>query len=1007
MMTQTAESADRTRAIAFRVMRYAALAFLLIWPWYKGTFVPLAYADLAIVYTIVAASLVMLTGWVGQISLAQAGFVGIGAFVTAMAAESLHLGFPFSTIVSALAAAGAAALMGTVALRVRGLYLAVATLIFSWMCDAYLFLSRWFTKGGGSVSVKNAPTGISGTFPYFDLTNRRTFYFVGLAVAALVIFAVTNLRDSRTGRALFAVKGSEVAAASLGVNVTRYKLLAFSLSGLIAGIAGNLIALYSGSLTPDQFKFTISFFYLAVAVVGGLQSLWGGVAASIVFGAMALLFFEVKALNGYPELVSALLLVVVLLAYPGGLAAVPDSARKYAAKRRARRADIHGGGMREALAAGSRSAPPREATGVSGVSRLLGSIWGRLRRSRPIAVAGNSRLLPLWLLGLDDEHVPVDGAIVQPGSADQTGRSRADTGIALTEPEPGSTTASLPATRRRRVQRGDDRGTPLLEADGITVRFGGLVAVDDVSLAVHEGEIVGLIGPNGAGKTTLFNAIAGLNRPTAGAVRIFGVDATDLPVHERARLGVGRTFQAIQLLTELTVFENLMVATHLQNDTGFLSHIAVTQRALLVEHGCRQLVMRVIDLLGLRAVAHRKEAGLPFGTLRMVEIARALVTRSPLIMLDEPASGLDNAETDKLAQLLFYLREELGVSILLIEHDVELVTSVCDHMYVIDRGRRIAAGPTAEVERDPKVIAAYLGTEPDGVDERSSDRATSTDGPRQPARAGRSSGLVVEAIDVHYGPVQALRGISIEVGEAERVALLGVNGAGKTTTLRTISGLIAPSAGNITFGGRRIAGLAAWDVVRCGITHLPEGRDLFAELSVAENLKLGYWPHRKDKRHLRRRADAVMDLFPILRSRAGQAAGTLSGGEQQMLGMARALMSSPRLLLIDELSLGLAPRIVEQIFEIIAEINNEGTAVLLVEQFVHMALAATDRAYVLARGEVVLEGRSADLLHDPALVASYLGGTSAADGTPVAAETSNGTRTATASSTVSGAQVRQ
>jgi branched-chain amino acid transport system ATP-binding protein len=238
-----------------------------------------------------------------------------------------------------------------------------------------------------------------------------------------------------------------------------------------------------------------------------------------------------------------------------------------------------------------------------------------------------------------------------------------------------------------------------------------------------------------------------------------------------------------------------------------------------------------------------------------------------------------------------------------------------------------------------------------------------------------SGGLLVDDIDVYYGPVQALRGISLRVEEGERVALLGANGAGKTTTLRTISGLMAPQGGAITFAGHRVDGSAAWDVVRCGITHLPEGRDLFAELSVLENLKLGYWPRRKHKRDLRKRTDAVMDLFPILRDRAAQAAGTLSGGEQQMLGVARSLMSSPRLLLIDELSLGLAPRIVEQIFEIVAEINQQGTAVLLVEQFVHMALGGTDRAYVLAKGEVVLEGKSSELLHDPALVASYLGGT--------------------------------
>jgi branched-chain amino acid transport system ATP-binding protein len=232
--------------------------------------------------------------------------------------------------------------------------------------------------------------------------------------------------------------------------------------------------------------------------------------------------------------------------------------------------------------------------------------------------------------------------------------------------------------------------------------------------------------------------------------------------------------------------------------------------------------------------------------------------------------------------------------------------------------------------------------------------------------------LEIDSVDVHYGPVQALRGVSLTVGQAEMVALVGANGAGKTTTLRTISGLLAPTTGAIRLDGERIDGLPAWEVIERGIAHLPEGRELFADLSVLDNLRLGGWTRRKGRR-FRERVSVVMDHFPILRERAGQAAGTLSGGEQQMLGVARALMSEPRLLVVDELSLGLAPKIVEQLFAILAEVNAEGTSVLLVEQFVHMALGNTDRAYALVKGQIALEGASADLLDDPALMAAYLG----------------------------------
>lgn len=228
-------------------------------------------------------------------------------------------------------------------------------------------------------------------------------------------------------------------------------------------------------------------------------------------------------------------------------------------------------------------------------------------------------------------------------------------------------------------------------------------------------------------------------------------------------------------------------------------------------------------------------------------------------------------------------------------------------------------------------------------------------------------------VDVHYGSVQALRQVSLRVDEGERVALLGANGAGKSTTLRSLSGLHAPSAGQVRFGGRDISKLAAHDVVRLGLAHLPEGRDLFPTLTVEENLRYGYVTHRKDRAAYAPLRDRVMDFFPKLRERQHQAAGTMSGGEQQMLGVARALMSSPRLLCVDELSLGLAPIVVAQLFEILAEVNRDGTAILIVEQFVHMALANTDRAYVLAKGQVLMERPSAELSEDPDLVASYLG----------------------------------
>jgi len=590
------------------------------------SFAMLGNANEAAVFAIVAVALVLLTGWVGQISLGHAAFVGIGAYMTGILSVSLGVPFPITLVLAALVSGCVAAGLGLVALRVRGLYLAAATLIFAWMGERFLFTQTWFTKDS---AIFPKPLGrASGAFPSIDLTQRNVIFYVSWALVGLAVFVAANLRDTKTGRAFFAVKGSEMAASSLGVDVTRYKLLAFVVSGVMAGAAGNLLMMQQRSIVPDQFVVVQSLFFLAILVVGGTQSLGGAIAAALLFGAIKFLFFQFPALSQYVEVVSALLLAGVLLLYRRGLAGIPDS------------------------------------------------IAPLLDRLKP--------LLPAWLTADAQPAATSAAAEVQPG---RIGR-------------PGFDRSLLPTKREER--------RPLLEARDIIVRFGGLTAANHVSVTVYEGEIVGLIGPNGAGKTTTFNAIAGLNDPTEGTVHLFGADVTGMPVHKRAVMGVGRTFQLIQLFPQLTVFENLLVATHVHNRSGVFSGAIAGRRCLEAEVSERRRVREVIDLLALNEVAERPVAGLPFGVLRMIEVGRALVTDPKLIMLDEPASGLDNKETDRLSELLFSVRD-LGVGLLLIEHDVRMVTGVSDYMYVIDQGTPLAQGSPAEIQRDPAVIAAYLG----------------------------------------------------------------------------------------------------------------------------------------------------------------------------------------------------------------------------------------------------------------------------------------------------------
>lgn len=649
------------------------IVLLVAWA-FVAPYSALGTSLLAVELALVAISLVVLIGWVGQISLAQASFVGIGALMTGMITRGLGLGFPLNAVAGAVCAGLAAAALGVVALRVRGLYLAVSTLIFAWMADQFLFPSPWLGSGTGSSTMPSQQLGTPGAFISFDLENRKTLFFVFVAILALVAVLLANLRDTKTGRAFFAVRGSEVAASSLGIDVTKYKLMAFAVSGLIAGLGGALLMVEQRTVVPAQFLFTVSLQYLAIVVVGGLASISGAISAGILFAGLNELFFRVPFLSGWLEAVSAGLLAFVLLVQPGGLAAAAAQSKKLGQK-----LAPYAGPLGRAIGRWHDLALERWRRRRSGVfSSPPAGDWVALSLSRARGEESGS-----------EEAAPSRGP-EQP--------EEIESGLTLGAFTPVS--EALPSDRSERVA--------FLDARGITVQFGGLTAVSDATLTVREGEVVGLIGPNGAGKTTLFNAILGLNSPTTGTVGLHGRDATYLSPDLRARLGVARTFQVLQLFRELTVFDNLLVATHVHNASGIFSNLSVTRKTISAESEARERVREIMALLDLTDVAGETARNLPFGTLRMVELGRALVTGARLLLLDEIASGLNEKETDDLSEVIRSVRS-LGVSVLLIEHDIRMVTGVSDYVYVLNQGRIIAEGTSTQIQHNPEVVAAYLG----------------------------------------------------------------------------------------------------------------------------------------------------------------------------------------------------------------------------------------------------------------------------------------------------------
>ncbi len=510
---------------------------------------------------------------------------------------------------------------------------------------------------------------------------------------------------------------------------------------------------------------------------------------------------------------------------------------------------------------------------------------------------------------------------------------------------------------------------PRLELRDIHKRFGGVDAVSGVSMAVQPGTVAGLIGPNGAGKTTVVNLVSGQFPPDSGDIFVDGRSILGLRPHQVAGRGVARTFQTVRLYRNLPVLDNVVTGMHLHRGSGGWRQLIPSHGARTPDRARQEEAFRLLELVGLdpARVAPRSSGTLSYGDQRRLEIARALALKPQLLLLDEPAAGLNPTEKAQLGVLLRTLQAE-GLTVVLIDHDIKLVMGVCDEVTVLNFGRRIAAGPPAAVAGDEAVVTAYLGTDREAP---GAAEAVPSVMARPPAA---SSGplLQVDSLSVTYGPVAAVTDVSLEVAEGEIVTLIGANGAGKSTVLNTLSGLLRPRRGSARFGSLDLTRARPQTIVRAGLVQVPEGREILTRLTVEENLLLGGWA-RRDRAAVARSVEEMMARFPILGQRRRLAAGQLSGGEQQQLAIARALIAGPRLLLLDEPSLGLAPLLVEEVFALIASIRQAGITVLLVEQNARRALELADRAYVIETGRVVLSGTGAELRDHPLVRQAYLG----------------------------------
>ncbi|NJO21777.1 MAG: ATP-binding cassette domain-containing protein [Sphingomonadales bacterium] len=678
----------------------------------------------------VGVGLNVLVGLNGQISLGHVAFYALGAYTVGILTTATSLSFWMALPLAGAIAAAAGLLLAIPALRVRGPYLAMVTIAFGFIVEQGLAEWRGLTGGWNGLIGIPPPTVAGHRF------SEREIVVLVLLLMAVTFWLYARLSAGAWGKAMRAVRDSEIAAQSIGLDPVRIRTVAFAISAAVAGVAGGTFAAMSDFISPESFPFFQSIVFLLVVMIGGADRTSGP-----LFGALVVVLLPelLSALAQYRLLFVGLLLLIVLRLAPEGIVGLAS----------------------------------------------------RLRAAR------------------------------------------------VSMPKAPNIGADLPLAP---LAAGE---CVMLAARDLSVSFGGVHAVKNLTFEAAPGRITSLIGPNGAGKSTVLNLVCGFYRPQAGAVMIGDHSVAGLSSHAIAKTGIGRTYQTTQLFSNMTVGDNVRIALP-RGDLGALA--LFTRDDASADDAA---VDSLLAFVGYTGDLSRIAGSLAHVDKRLVEIARALATRPSVLMLDEPAAGLDVADTERLGRLLRRVADA-GLVVVLVEHDMKLVMGISDHVVVLDAGQKIAEGPAAEIARNPQVLEAYLGHQAQAA--RGRNKPLPVAAPNTPA-------LAVTRLGAGYGPISVIRDIDLQVGGGQLVAVLGANGAGKSTLMRALSGLNRPIEGSVLILGQHVERLKACRIAAEGLVLIPEGRQVFPELSVIDNIRLGGFA--RGRRHgCRRSYSDCSSAFP-------------------------------------------------------------------------------------------------------------------------------------------------